>query len=401
MSKIKDIYTRKKTWKFWLLIFAIIIGISSLFVTNSLVEDLAYDINQLADEEREKMEIWAYATNQMVNISDDGDFSLAIKVMESNDDIPIILAEEDNCILTHRNLDITKEITDEYLQKQLIIMKEQNEPIEIQVYEGYKQLLYYKDSILLTRSRQLLIRLRYYPMFQLGVISLFMFIAYLAFSSSRKAEQNQVWAGMAKETAHQLGTPLSSLMAWVELLKSKEETKDMVLEMEKDVARLETITDRFSKIGSKPTLKDENIVQVVEEATNYLKSRLPEKVLIELHSEKPSIIVPVSVVLLNWVIENICKNAVDAMKGEGLIKIEMEEDESHVKIQINDTGKGIEPELISSIFKPGVTSKKRGWGLGLSLSKRIIEEYHKGKIFVKSSVEGKGTTFSVLLQKKL
>ncbi len=387
MSKIKDIYTRKKTWKFWLLIFAIIIGIFSLFVTNSLVKSLAY-------EEKKKIEIWAYATNQMVNISDDGNFSLAIKVMESNENIPIILADENDSILNYRNLNPIKEITDEYLQKQLAIMKEQNEPIEIQVFEDYKQLLYYKDSILLTR-------LKYYPMFQLGLITLFMFIAYLAFSSARKAEQNQVWAGMAKETAHQLGTPLSSLMAWVELLKSKEETKDMVLEMEKDVARLETITDRFSKIGSKPTLEDENIVQVVEEATNYLKSRLPEKVLIELHSEKPSIIVPVSVVLLNWVIENICKNAVDAMKGEGLIKIEMEEDESHVKIQINDTGKGIEPELISSIFKPGVTSKKRGWGLGLSLSKRIIEEYHKGKIFVKSSVEGKGTTFSVLLQKKL
>ena len=386
MSKIKDIYTRKKTWKFWLLIFAIIIGIFSLFVTNSLVKSLAY-------EEKKKIEIWAYATNQMVNISDDGNFSLAIKVMESNENIPIILADENDSILNYRNLNPINEITDEYLQKQLVIMKEQNEPIEIQVFEDYKQLLYYKDSILLTR-------LKYYPMFQLGLITLFMFIAYLAFSSARKAEQNQVWAGMAKETAHQLGTPLSSLMAWVELLKSKEETKDMVLEMEKDVARLETITDRFSKIGSKPTLEDENIVQVVEEATNYLKSRLPEKVLIELHSEKPSIIVPVSVVLLNWVIENICKNAVDAMKGEGLIKIEMEEDESHVKIQINDTGKGIEPELISSIFKPGVTSKKRGWGLGLSLSKRIIEEYHKGKIFVKSSVEGKGTTFSVLLQKK-
>ena len=387
MSKIKDIYTRKKTWKFWLLIFAIIIGIFSLFVTNSLVKSLAY-------EEKKKIEIWAYATNQMVNISDDGNFSLAIKVMESNENIPIILADENDSILNYRNLNPIKEITDEYLQKQLAIMKEQNEPIEIQVFEDYKQLLYYKDSILLTR-------LKYYPMFQLGLITLFMFIAYLAFSSARKAEQNQVWAGMAKETAHQLGTPLSSLMAWIELLKSKEETKDMVLEMEKDVARLETITDRFSKIGSKPTLEDENIVQVVEEATNYLKSRLPEKVLIELHSEKRSIIVPVSVVLLNWVIENICKNAVDAMKGEGLIKIEIEEDESYVKIQINDTGKGIEPELISSIFKPGVTSKKRGWGVGLSLSKRIIEEYHKGKIFVKSSVEGKGTTFSVLLQKKL
>ena len=386
MSKMKDIYTRKETWKFWLLVFAIIIGISSLFVTNSLVKSLAY-------EEKKKIEIWAYATNQMVNISDDGNFSLAIKVMESNENIPIILADENDSILNYRNLNPINEITDEYLQKQLAIMKEQNEPIEIQVFEDYKQLLYYKDSILLTR-------LRYYPMFQLGLITLFMFIAYLAFSSARKAEQNQVWAGMAKETAHQLGTPLSSLMAWVELLKSKEETKDMVLEMEKDVSRLETITDRFSKIGSKPTLKDENIVQVVVEATNYLKSRLPEKVLIELHSETSSIIVPVSVVLLNWVIENICKNAVDAMKGEGLIKIEMEEDESYVKIQINDTGKGIEPELISSIFKPGVTSKKRGWGLGLSLSKRIIEEYHKGKIFVKSSVEGKGTTFSILLQKK-
>ena len=381
-----NIYNRKKTWKFWLLIFAIIIGISSLFVTNSLVKLLAY-------EEKKKIEIWAYATNQMVNISDDGNFSLAIKVMESNENIPIILADENDSILNYRNLNPISEITDEYLQKQLAIMKQQNEPIEIQVFEEYKQLLYYKDSILLTR-------LRYYPMFQLGLITLFMFIAYLAFSSARKAEQNQVWAGMAKETAHQLGTPLSSLMAWVELLKSKAETKDMVLEMEKDDARLETITDRFSKIGSKPTLENKNIVKVVEEATNYLKSRLPEKVIIEVYSEKPSIIVPVSVVLLNWVIENICKNAVDAMKGEGLIKIEMEQNETYVKIHIKDTGKGIEPGLMNSIFKPGVTSKKRGWGLGLSLSKRIIQEYHKGRIYVKSSVEGEGTTFSILIPKK-
>ena len=383
---MKDIYTRKETWKFWLLIFAIIIGISSLFVTNSLVKSLAY-------EEKKKIEIWAYATNQMVNISDDGNFSLAIKVMESNENIPIILADENDSILNYRNLNPIKEITDEYLQKQLAIMKEQNEPIEVQVFKDYKQLLYYKDSILLTR-------LKYYPMFQLGLITLFMFIAYLAFSSARKAEQNQVWAGMAKETAHQLGTPLSSLMAWVELLKSKEETKDMVLEMEKDVARLETITDRFSKIGSKPTLENKDIVKVVEEATDYLKSRLPEKVIIEVYSEKPSIIVPVSVVLLNWVIENICKNAVDAMKGEGLIKIEMEQNETYVKIHIKDTGKGIEPGLMNSIFKPGVTSKKRGWGLGLSLSKRIIQEYHKGRIYVKSSVEGEGTTFSILIPKK-
>ena len=378
-----DIYTRKRTWKFWLLVFAIIIGISSLFVTNSLVESLSY-------EEKKKIEIWAYATNQMVNISDDGNFSLAIKVMESNENIPIILADENDSILNYRNLNPLNEITDEYLQKQLAIMKEQNEPIEIQVYEDYKQLLYYKDSILLTR-------LRYYPMFQLGLITLFMFIAYLAFSSARKAEQNQVWAGMAKETAHQLGTPLSSLLAWVELLKSKEEKKDMVLEMEKDVARLETITDRFSKIGSQPTLEEVNIVQVVEEAIQYLKSRLPEKVSLELKYEKPTITIPVSVVLLNWVIENICKNAVDAMKGEGLIQIQIQEQQNHIGIHINDSGQGIPVDLISSIFKPGVTSKKRGWGLGLSLSKRIIEEYHKGKIYVQSSVEGEGTTFGISL----
>ncbi len=386
MSKIKDIYTRKKTWKFWLLIFAIIIGIFSLFVTNSLVKSLAY-------EEKKKIEIWAYATNQMVNISDDGNFSLAIKVMESNENIPIILADENDSILNYRNLNPINEITDEYLQKQLAIMKEQNEPIEIQVFEDYKQLLYYKDSILLTR-------LKYYPMFQLGLITLFMFIAYLAFSSARKAEQNQVWAGMAKETAHQLGTPLSSLMAWVELLKSKAETKDMVLEMEKDVARLETITDRFSKIGSKPTLEEKDVVELIVDATNYLKSRFPDKVQFEILDAKSPIIVPLSTVLLNWVIENICKNAVDAMKGEGLIKIEIVEELSSVDIHINDSGKGIEAGLISSIFKPGVTSKKRGWGLGLSLAKRIIEDYHKGRIFVKSSVEGEGTTFCISLPKQ-
>ena len=381
-----NIYNRKKTWKFWLLIFAIIIGISSLFVTNSLVKSLAY-------EEKKKIEIWAYATNQMVNISDDGNFSLAIKVMESNENIPIILADENDSILNYRNLNPISEITAEYLQKQLIIMKAQNAPIEIQVFEDYKQLLYYKDSILLTR-------LRYYPMFQLGLISLFMFIAYLAFSSARKAEQNQVWVGMAKETAHQIGTPLSSLMAWVELLKSKAETRDMVKEMEKDIARLETITDRFSKIGSKPALEKKDIVELVVEATNYLKSRLPDKVQFEILDGKSPIIVPVSTVLLNWVIENICKNAVDAMKGEGLIKIKIEEELTRVNIHINDSGKGIEPGLINSIFKPGVTSKKRGWGLGLSLAKRIIEDYHKGRIFVKSSVEGEGTTFCISLPKQ-
>ena len=385
MSYRMNIYNRKKTWKFWLLIFAIIIGVCSLFVTNSLVKSLAY-------EEKKKIEIWAYATNQMVNISDEGNFSLAIKVMESNENIPIILVDSTG-ILNHRNLNPINEITDEYLKKQLAIMDEQNEPIEIQVFENYKQFLYYKDSILLTR-------LRYYPIFQLGLIFLFMVIAYLAFSSSRKAEQNQVWVGMAKETAHQLGTPLSSLMAWVELLKSKKETKDMVLDMEKDVLRLETITDRFSKIGSQPTLKNINIVSVVEKAKTYLQSRFPDKVKMEVSFEKAKMLVPVSQVLLHWVIENICKNAVDAMKGEGEISIHILDEESNVKIHIQDTGKGIESNILDSIFKPGFSSKKRGWGLGLSLSKRIIEEYHKGKIFVKETAEGEGATFCIILPKK-
>ncbi|SVB65580.1 uncharacterized protein METZ01_LOCUS218434, partial [marine metagenome] len=326
-------------------------------------------VKSLAYEEKKKIEIWAYATNHMVNISDDGDFSLAIKVMESNENIPIILADENDSILNHRNLKPLKEITDEYLYKQLKIMKEQNEPIEIQVFEGYKQLLYYKDSILLTR-------LKYYPMFQLLLISLFMFIAYIAFSSARKAEQNQVWVGMAKETAHQIGTPLSSLLAWIELLKSKKETKDMVKEMQKDIIRLETITDRFSKIGSRPALEKTDIVGLISDATSYLKSRLPKKGQLSTTYKKSPIIIPISGVLINWVIENICKNSVDAMKGTGVITIQIIEEVNDVKINISDSGKGIEKKIFNSIFKPGVTTKKRGWGLGLSLSKRIVEDYH-------------------------
>ena len=381
-----NIYSRQQTWKFWLLVFAVVIGISSLFVTNSLVKSLAY-------EEKKKIEIWAYATNHMVNISEDGDFSLAIKVMESNENIPIILADENDSILNHRNLKPLKEITDEYLYKQLKIMKEQNEPIEIQVFEGYKQLLYYKDSILLTR-------LKYYPMFQLLLISLFMFIAYIAFSSARKAEQNQVWVGMAKETAHQIGTPLSSLLAWIELLKSKKETKDMVKEMQKDIIRLETITDRFSKIGSRPALEKTDIVGLILDATSYLKSRLPKKVQLSTSYKKSPIIIPISGVLINWVIENICKNSVDAMKGTGVITIQIIEEVDDVKVNISDSGKGIEKKIFNSIFKPGVTTKKRGWGLGLSLSKRIVEDYHKGRIFVEKSKEGRGTTLCISLPKK-
>ena len=395
-----DIYAKKQKWKFALIGFAILIGISSLFVTNILVKELKQD-------ERKKIELWAAATNQLVNLTGEGDFSLAIKVISENNNIPVILVDDCDTILESRNFEIyTKvdsfffsigvlsptEITTELLRKELTSIKENGEtPIEVPII-GDTQWIYYKDSVLLNR-------LRFYPIYQLGFIGIFMFIAYYIFSSSRRSEQNQVWAGMAKETAHQLGTPLSSLMAWLELLKSKEGMKEMVVEMEKDIIRLETITARFSKIGSKPNLETINIIELLKESTNYLKSRFPEKVNIKMNFEKEEVLVPVSQVLLNWVIENICKNAVDAIKGKGEIEVSVIEEKTHVLINISDNGVGINRSILKNIFKPGVTSKKRGWGLGLSLSKRIVEQYHKGSLFVMQSEKGVGTTFTIKLPK--
>ena len=395
-----DIYAKKQKWKFVLIGFAILIGISSLFVTNMLVKELKL-------EERKKIELWAAATNQLVNLTGEGDFSLAIKVISENNNIPVILVDDCDTILESRNFEIyTKvdsfffsigvlsptEITPEFLRKELTSIKENGEtPIEVPII-GDTQWIYYKDSVLLNR-------LRFYPIYQLGFIGIFMFIAYFIFSSSRRSEQNQVWAGMAKETAHQLGTPLSSLMAWLELLKSKEGMKEMVVEMEKDIIRLETITARFSKIGSKPNLETLNIIELLKESTNYLKSRFPEKVNIKMNFEKEEVLVPVSQVLLNWVIENICKNAVDAIKGKGEIEVSVIEEKTHVLINISDNGVGINRSILKNIFKPGVTSKKRGWGLGLSLSKRIVEQYHKGSLFVMQSEKGVGTTFTIKLPK--
>jgi len=395
-----DIYSKKQKWKFVLIGFAIIIGISSLFVTNILVRELK-------TEERKKLELWAAATKQLVGLKGEGNYSLAIKVISENNNIPVILVDDCDTILLSRNFQIyTKidsfffkigilsptEITDKFLRNELNKIKKSGEaPIEVNI-EDDKQWIYYKDSALLNR-------LRFYPIYQLGFIGIFMFISYFIFSSSRRSEQNQVWAGMAKEAAHQLGTPLSSLMAWVELLKSKDETKEMVVEMEKDIIRLETITDRFSKIGSKPILENTNIVEVIKKATNYLSFRFPDKVTIKVTFEKEEVLAPVSQVLLHWVIENICKNAVDAMKGNGEIDVSLTEENAHISINISDNGEGINRSIIKNIFKPGVTSKKRGWGLGLSLSKRIVEEYHKGILFIKQSEKGVGTTFTIRLPK--
>ena len=397
-----DIYSKKQKWKFALIGFAVIIGISSLFVTNTLVKELK-------TEERKKIELWAQATKHLVSLTGEGDYSLAIKVISENNNIPVILVDACDSILENRNFQnftktdsffinlgiITPQIIDnKFLRSELNEMKESgDEPIEINII-GDKQWIYYKDSALLYR-------LRYYPVYQLGFIGLFMFIAYFMFSASRRSEQNKVWAGMAKETAHQIGTPLSSLMAWTELLKEKEGTEQMVTEMEKDIQRLETITERFSKIGSKSELQKRDIVSLVSQSIEYLKARMPVNTEFDIQVPGKEIIISLNSVLFEWVIENLVTNAVDAMKGKGKISVSITEEENKIVINISDTGDGIDRSIIKNIFKPGVTSKKRGWGLGLSLSKRIIEEYHKGSIFVMKSEKGKGTTFTIRLPKNL
>ena len=395
-----DIYSKKQKWKFTLLGFAIIIGVSSIFVTNSLV-------SELKSEERKKIGLWAEATK---SVNEDGEINpFMLRVISENNNIPVILVGAYDSILENRNFQnfskldslffslgiiSPQKVDNKFLRTELNKIKENGyKPIDINII-GDKQWIYYKDSALLNR-------LRYYPVYQLGFISLFVFIAYFIFSASRKSEQNKVWAGMAKETAHQIATPLSSLMAWIELLKDKDGIESMVFEMKKDITRLETITDRFSKIGSKPTLEEKNIVEVVVGTITYLKSRLSEKIQFNILHEKSVIIIPVSTVLLNWVIENICKNAADTMKGKGEIIISITENISKVILNITDNGDGIDKSILKNIFKPGVTSKKRGWGLGLSLSKRIVEEYHKGRIFVMKSEKGVGTTFCIHLPKKL
>jgi signal transduction histidine kinase len=270
-------------------------------------------------------------------------------------------------------------------------MRAEHDPIEIHI-GNIKQYILYRDS-------ELLIRLRYYPYFQLAVIALFLLVSYLAFSSSRKAEQNQVWVGMAKETAHQLGTPLSSLVAWLEFLRLKGMSSDYTNEIEKDIHRLQTITERFSKIGSAPSLTKVNVYEVLSHSVAYIRTRSSDKVVFDLVVPPTEVFAPMNVPLFEWVIENILKNAIDAMSGQGRIDVKITNQHQFVYIDICDTGKGIPKSSYKTIFKPGFTTKSRGWGLGLSLSKRIIEEYHDGQIFVKSSEIYKGTTFRIVLKK--
>jgi signal transduction histidine kinase len=381
-----SIYNKKQAYKFSLLLIALVIGVLSLLYTNSIIDDLA-------KEERKKVELWAEGMRQMVQTNVEMDISFILEVIKNNETVPVIVADEYSNVLFSRNLDSIQALDTAYLKAEMIEMRKQNDPIEVSISPIHKQYIYYKDSILLTR-------LFYYPLIQLLIIFAYILVAYLSFSSFRKAEQNQVWIGMAKETAHQLGTPISSLMAWSELIKLTVKDDIMTQEIGKDIGRLEMIANRFSKIGSTPVLIPENLIETITDAVTYIKNRTSSHVKFEIVSGSVDHLdVPLNKDLFAWVVENLCRNAVDAIGGEGHISIDVKDYMQYVFIDVKDNGKGIPKSKYKTVFKPGYTTKQRGWGLGLSLSKRIIEEYHKGKIFVKSSDSHSGTTFRIVLNK--
>ncbi len=383
-----NIYVKKQRWKMVLFLLAILIGIGSLFYTNNLIETLS-------KEEQKKVQLWAEATSL---IAQEETASPALnlyltQVIQNNTTVPVILIDSEGNMLS-RNLDSIKSLKPGYLEKQLSIMKEQNPPIQVLLNNGKKNFIYYKESTILTM-------LTWYPYVQLALIIMFILVAYFAFSQSRHAEQNQVWVGLSKETAHQLGTPASSLSAWVEVLRYHVKDEAIIAELEKDVNRLKIITDRFSKIGSQPKMGPVNLRLVLENVIDYIKNRSSYKSQIQLKLSNDNIILPLNISLFEWVIENLLKNSLDAMHGEGLLRISVQEVKDEVFIDIADSGKGIPKKLFKTVFKPGYTTKSRGWGLGLSLAKRIIEMYHKGRIFVLQSEIDKGTTFRIILKKSL
>jgi signal transduction histidine kinase len=306
---------------------------------------------------------------------------------------PVIITNADGTkVLSYGNLDSLQMQNPEYVEHQLQMMRSENDPLEIDFMNTGQAYIYYRTSDLVEQ-------MKYFPIIQIIVIALYLLIAYLLFSWAHRSEQNQVWAGMAKETAHQLGTPISSLMGWVELLRMQEEPFAGTDEMEKDIERLQIVTDRFSKIGSIPVLEPNDIIPLIKDTMEYLQRRFSKKFEFDIRLPEESLVLPLVPSLFRWVLENLTKNAVDAMGDHGKITLELTESQDEVFIDLSDTGKGISKSQIKQVFKPGYTSKKRGWGLGLSLAKRIIEEYHKGKIFVKSSVLGQGTTFRIQLRK--
>jgi len=391
-------YQQKKRWKYFLLAFAVVIAFGSLFYTRYLVKKIALS-------ERTRAQVWAMSIRQLFN-SDDDDFLQFTTGVRDSLIVPAIVTDGNGDFKYSRGLDTTKTFIKlqaegsktkkydlEYFKSELDYMKKQHAPIK-SVVLGEQWFVYYKDSALLQQ-------LRLFPYIQLTVIAIFLLMAYTAFSSSRKSEQDQVWVGLAKETAHQLGTPISSLMAWIELMKEKFDAEDdtLVAEMENDVKRLEIVADRFSKIGSKPVLEEHGVYAVVKDFVDYFKVRVSKNISFEM-TGNPHLKAGLNIPLFDWVLENLLKNAVNAIDGKGSIHIEIggNKVKNQVFIDVTDTGKGIQRSKFDTVFQPGYTTRKRGWGLGLSLTKRMIENYHNGQIFVKESEIGKGTTFRIVLK---
>ncbi|AKD58673.1 sensor histidine kinase [Spirosoma radiotolerans] len=397
MLKSFDIYNQNNILKIIVALNLLLVGTGSVLYTNRL-------INKLEDREEQYVQLYAKSIAYLVDSShvDAGDLTFVTsEILEANSTIPAIYIDPDGQVAMKRNIEVpaeyTPEETEKFLRQKTIDMRKKHPPLVVEMGNGVRGLVYYTNSNLLRQ-------LTYFPYVLLLILAALGVLAYLAFSSSRRAEQNRVWVGLAKETAHQLGTPMSSLMAWIEYMRSDPDQFDGSItdEIEKDVQRLETITARFSSIGSVPTLKEENVNDVVRQFTDYLGKRISTKVKMSVTSQlPPNQMVQINKLLFEWVIENICKNAVDAMKGVGELRLNMVPlPHNEVAIDITDTGKGISKANMQKVFSPGFSTKKRGWGLGLTLAKRIVEEYHNGRLYVKSSEVGKGTTFRIILNKK-
>ena len=374
--------------KILLVVAAVIIAVASLLVSHYLVRDLSI-------EERNKMGVWAEAMRSLNNADETTDLNLVLTVIDENNTIPVVVTDKAGHVQTFRNVEIKAADTLAYLSSLAEKMKDDNRFIRIELDDSTNA-----DYIDVCYDESVMIkRLNVYPYVSLGVVMIFVVVAIFALLTSKRAEQNKVWVGLSKETAHQLGTPISSLMAWTEILKENYPDDELIPEMDKDVKRLQLIAERFSKIGSLPEPVPTSLNGVMQHVVEYMDRRTSQQVKMICHMPPDDIIVKINASLFDWVIENLCKNAVDAMGGSGTITIDMTETPDRVAIEVADTGKGIKKKDIDNVFKPGFTTKKRGWGLGLSLAKRIVEEYHRGKIYVKQSEVGKGTTFRIELKK--
>ncbi len=399
----RNIYELRRYGFIVFIVVSAIVVAGFLYYSNLLVKDLS-------EQERARMQIWADATKEIINITsvnEDGEvpagnIDFLLNIIEENRSIPVLLTDDEGNILNHRNFDLPEpidstmpysylsDVNHKFLLGKLRQLKQTPNVINIIITPANCQHLYYEDS-------KLLKSLSLYPYIQIVVLLAFVLVVYYAVSSTKRAEQNKVWVGLSKETAHQLGTPISSLMAWMELLESMGVDKEVVTEMDKDVKRLSTIASRFSKIGSRPSMETDNLNEVVESSASYMKTRISSRIKLTATLHDGPLFVSLSRPLMEWVLENLIKNAVDAMEGSGSIHITTGIDKSRAFVEVRDTGKGIPSRNFDTVFNPGYTTKKRGWGLGLALARRIVAEYHGGRIFVKSSVPGQGTVFRIEL----